>query len=61
LAFVTGVELVGPLPRDLQVITVFAVGIPASAREPNAARALITFLRSPEAASIIKAKGLDPE
>jgi molybdate transport system substrate-binding protein len=60
LTFVSGVELVGPLPGDLQAITVLAAGIPASAREPSAARAPITFLRSPEAVTIIKAKGLDP-
>jgi molybdate transport system substrate-binding protein len=60
LSFVRGVELVGPLPGDLQATTVFAAGIPASAREPNAARALITRLLSPEAVSIIKGKGLDP-
>jgi len=60
LIFVSGVELVGPLPSDLQAITVYVAGIPASAKEPNVARALITFLRSPEAVTIIKAKGLDP-
>ena len=60
LIFVSGVELVGPLPSDLQATTVYAAGIPTSAKEPNVARALITFLRSPEAVTIIKAKGLDP-
>jgi molybdate transport system substrate-binding protein len=59
LIFVSGVELVGPLPGDLQAITVFAVGIPVNAKEPNAARALITFLQSPESATIMKSKGLD--
>jgi len=48
-------------PGDLQVTTVMAAGIPTSAKEPDAARALITFLRSPEALAIIKAKGLDPK
>jgi molybdate transport system substrate-binding protein len=60
LIFVQGVDLVGPLPGDLQAITTYAVGVPASAKEPDAARALISLLRSPEAVSIIKAKGLDP-
>jgi molybdate transport system substrate-binding protein len=60
LTFVRGVELVGPLPGDLNTITVLAAGIAASASEPNAAGALIGFLRSPEAVSIFKAKGLDP-
>jgi molybdate transport system substrate-binding protein len=60
LLFMNGIDVVGPLPGDLQVITIFAAGVPASAKEPNAARALITYLRSPEAVTIIKAKGLDP-
>lgn len=60
LLFMEGIDVVGPLPGDLQAITVFAAGVPASAKEPNAARALITYLRSPEAVTIIKAKGLDP-
>jgi molybdate transport system substrate-binding protein len=60
LIFVKGVELVGPLPGDLQAITTYAVGVPASAKEPDAAKALISFLRSPEAVTIIKVKGLDP-
>jgi molybdate transport system substrate-binding protein len=59
LIFISGVDLVGPLPGDLQATTVFAAGVPSSAKEPNAARALITFLGSPEAASVFKAKGFD--
>jgi molybdate transport system substrate-binding protein len=59
LMSISGVDLVGPLPGDLQATTVFAAGIPSSANEPNAARTLITFLRSPEAVSVFKAKGFD--
>ena len=54
------VQIVGPLPGDLQSVTVFAVGVPASAKQPVAARAFIQFLRSPEAAKVIKDKGLEP-
>jgi molybdate transport system substrate-binding protein len=60
LIFVSGVEVVGPLPGDLQATTVFAAGVSASAKEPDAARALIAFLRSPEARTVFNAKGLDP-
>jgi molybdate transport system substrate-binding protein len=59
LIFVKGAE-VGPLPGDLQATTVFAAGIPVRAKEANAARALITFLQSPEAVAVYKAKGFDP-
>jgi molybdate transport system substrate-binding protein len=61
LVAVDGVELVGPLPGDLQTITVYAGGIPTSARETSAAQALLTFLRSPEAVAVIKSKGLFEE
>jgi molybdate transport system substrate-binding protein len=60
LAFVNGVEVVGPLPGDLQAVTVFAVGVPTVAKEAGAAKAFINFLRSAEALAVIKAKGLDP-
>jgi molybdate transport system substrate-binding protein len=54
---VPGVELVGPLPADLQLTSVFATGISTSAKEPAAAKEFIKFLTSPAAASVIKAKG----
>jgi molybdate transport system substrate-binding protein len=55
-----GTELAGPLPPDVQLHTVFLVAVGASARQPEAARALIEFLTSPEAASVLTAKGLEP-
>src|SRR5215470_10414020 len=60
LMSVSGIDIVGPFPGDLQATTIFAAGVPASAKEPAAARALIAFLRSPEAVAVIRAKGLDP-
>jgi molybdate transport system substrate-binding protein len=55
-----GVELLGPLPGDLQSVTTMSVAIPSAARQPDAARALIKYLQSPEATAVMKAKGLDP-
>lgn len=57
---VPGVEIVGPLPGDLQDTTVFSGAILSTARDPAAARALISFFRSPEATGVIKAKGMEP-
>jgi molybdate transport system substrate-binding protein len=52
------VELAGPLPADIQVYTVFGGGIaPAS---HDGAAALVQFLASPAAASVLKANGLEP-
>jgi len=56
---VAGIDFVGPLPADIQEITVFAAGIPASASHPDAARALIEFLTSPVAAPIIRKCGME--
>jgi molybdate transport system substrate-binding protein len=52
--------VVGPLPPDIQQITVFAAGLHARAKEPAAARALIRFLQAPAAAPIIRKKGMEP-
>jgi molybdate transport system substrate-binding protein len=52
------VEVIGLLPDKLQQITINAAGITANAKEPDAARALIKHLTTPEALAIYKAKGL---
>ena len=57
---VPGIDFVGPLPPELQHETVFAAGIAAGAREPDAARALIAYLTAPAAAPIIRASGMEP-
>jgi molybdate transport system substrate-binding protein len=55
-----GVDYVGPLPADVQQITVFSAGIHAAAPAPDAARALVEFLTAPQAAAIIKKSGMEP-
>jgi molybdate transport system substrate-binding protein len=55
-----GTELVGVFPWELNNVTVFALGLATSAKDANAAVALIKFLESPEAAAVYKAKGLYP-
>ena len=54
-----GVDLVGPFPPELQTYVAFTAGLRTSAKQPDAARTLIDFLSSPEAASVIKAKGME--
>jgi molybdate transport system substrate-binding protein len=60
LIHVPGVSFVGTLPAELQPPIFFAGAITSAAREPDAARALIRFLGSPEAAPVITKAGLDP-
>jgi molybdate transport system substrate-binding protein len=54
------VEVIGMLPAELQRVTLYSAGITTSAREAEAAKALIKALSAPSAAPIYKAKGLDP-
>lgn len=55
-----GIDIVGPLPPDVQKVTVFSAGIVAGAKAPDAARALIAYLASPAAAAAITKAGLEP-
>ena len=60
--FVTikGIDYLGPLPSDIQNVTVFSLGRHASAPSAEAARALVKFLTSPDAAPVIRHSGLEP-
>jgi molybdate transport system substrate-binding protein len=55
-----GVELAGPFPAELQQELVFAASVAADTKEPAAAKAFIDYLTTPAAASVIKAKGMNP-
>ena len=57
---VAGIDYVGPLPPEIQQLTVFAAGIATGAREPDAARALVAYLTAPAAAPIIRQSGMEP-
>ncbi|MGB8156521.1 MAG: molybdate ABC transporter substrate-binding protein [Pseudolabrys sp.] len=57
---VAGIDMVGPLPADLNNITAYAAGIGAGSQQADAATALIRFLHSPEAQAVFKSKGLKP-
>jgi molybdate transport system substrate-binding protein len=57
---VEGIDIIGPLPDALQKITVFSAGVASVSKEPDAAKALIKFLASPEARPEIVKSGMDP-
>jgi len=57
---VAGIDIVGPLPESLQKITVFSAGITTVSKEPDAGKALISFLGSPDARDTLVKSGLDP-
>src|SRR5262245_17451590 len=56
---IAGIEIVGPLPPEVQRVTVFAAGVAANSRHPEAARALIRFLASSAAAEVVEKSGLE--
>jgi molybdate transport system substrate-binding protein len=60
LMAVAGIELVGPLPAEIQLVTISSAGIFAGTRQAEAAQSFIQFLVTPVAARVIKAKGLEP-
>jgi len=60
LMVVDGIDIVGPLPGDLQDTVVFPAAVMASAKDAEASRALVRFLHTPEAAKVIKAMGMEP-
>jgi molybdate transport system substrate-binding protein len=54
-----GVQLVGPFPGDLQYSFVNTAGVSSTAKQPDAAKALIKHLTTPEAVAVIKANGME--
>jgi molybdate transport system substrate-binding protein len=60
LIAVEGAELLGPLPGELDQVTQFSMGVLADGKQKEVARAMIDYLRTPEAQAVIKTKGLTP-
>ena len=55
-----GVEVLGPLPAELQKYTVFHAGVASGSKHAQDARALIRFLTTPSSGAVFKAKGQEP-
>jgi len=58
---VAGADLVGPLPAEYQNYTDFASSVGSAAKQADAAKAFLQFLKTPESAKVMKAKGLEPQ
>ena len=57
---VKGIDIIGPLPGELQYLTVFSGAIHSAATSKDAASALIAFLTAPAAQQALKRHGLEP-
>jgi molybdate transport system substrate-binding protein len=60
LKLVSGVEIVGPIPRQMQTPAVFSAGRLAASAKPAQADVLLRFLTSMEAAPALRESGLEP-
>ncbi|MGY4624862.1 substrate-binding domain-containing protein [Bradyrhizobium sp. USDA 4486] len=57
---VDGIEVIGPIPHELQTPTVFCAGRMASAKHAEAADRLLRYLSSPEVVPVLRQSGLEP-
>ena len=57
---VPGIDIVGPLPAELQKTLIYATGLATAAMQPEAAKALVKFLSAEAAGPAIKKNGMDP-
>ena len=57
---IEGIDIVGYLPADAQKVTIFSGGISSTAKQPEAAKALLDYLSSAKARPTIAKTGLEP-
>jgi molybdate transport system substrate-binding protein len=60
LLHVLGVDFVGPVPAEIQYISVFSAAVAANSKEPAAAQRLIAFLTSANARMAMEKSGMEP-
>jgi molybdate transport system substrate-binding protein len=60
LMHLPGIDVIGSLPPDIQLITVFSAGLCTASGQKEAATALLSFLASPQAGSVKRAHGMEP-
>jgi molybdate transport system substrate-binding protein len=59
LLHVPGIEIIGPLPPEIQAVTVFSAGVSNTSSQREEARALVAYLTSPEADAAKRQHGME--
>jgi molybdate transport system substrate-binding protein len=60
LMHLPGIDVIGPLPADVQIVTTFSGGVCAASTQPDAARAFLAYLASPAADTAKRRHGMEP-
>ena len=60
LLHVDGIDIVGVMPQPVAIQTIFSGGIATASTQPDAVRALLDFMASPEATKAKRLQGMDP-
>jgi molybdate transport system substrate-binding protein len=60
LMHLPGIDVIGALPPEIQVVTVFSAAVCSACRQPEAAGSLLAFLVSPEADAAKRRQGMEP-
>ena len=57
---IKGVDYIGPLPENIQSVTVYSIGVHVNAPSKDGSASLIRFLTTPEAAAAVRKWGMEP-
>jgi molybdate transport system substrate-binding protein len=60
LMHLDGIDVLGPLPEPVQIVTTFSAGVGAASAQPDAARALLDYMASPAADAAKQRQGMTP-
>jgi len=55
-----GIRIVGPLPPEIQILTVFSAGLSVTSTRPEAVRAMLGFMSSSDADEAKRRQGMEP-